>query len=360
MRESEKLITALDIFYSLAVNYPIIRSFGYNLTQPIAFVTQSEEQIGVVQEYLTTFRPQKIVNSSLTPKKCKKILADANSEYVFLHCSRDTSMQSNLRLAICAAKTGRLGDQDVGALSVIFACPAIPEELREECFQFILTDEEIPTLPIKSNRLLDMVKALKGQLPLVQDRAVRITGGTTWERALKCAACFYLPMLKRQDDNAEEKFEALLRACELICEKNEEAQESDGISDIFVAILYDWVQKNRNIKAYATDNIPGITLGDRILYDTQFLYIPESLFCEIIHPLKNSLSGPLIKLALKDTGLLVCNQTKTYTTKVLTYNVYGATHRERMLKFSLARLCRTGDVPLLQLFSDDEGDETNA
>lgn len=356
----EKLNTIFDIFFSLAVNFPIIRHFGYSLVQPIVFVAQSEEQIGAVQEYLSSFRPQKIVNSATTPKKCKKMLKEANSECVFFYYSKDVSMQNNVRLAICAAKTGRIGENEVGALSVIFACLAIPEEFREDCFQFVLPDEDIPHFPRNTDRLREMTEALEGQLPLVQDRAVRMTGGTTWERALKCAACFYLPLLKRQDDNAEEKFEALLRACELICEKNEEAQESDGISDIFVAILYDWVQKNINIKAYATDNIPGRTLKDRILYDTQFLYIPESLFCEIINPLKNSLSGPLIKLALKDTGLLVCNQTKTYTTKVLTYNVYGATHRERMLKFSLARLCRTGDVPLLQLFSDDEGDETNA
>lgn len=343
----------LEILYSLALNYPLIKNFGYSMNRPIACVISSLEEAEKVIRYLSPFSNPKVISASATPKSCERILAKANSEFVFIYYTSIPQAKKVLQTAITVAQTGRVGEECCNAIPFIFFQLTIPEEWKDYCFLLYLSGN-IPFCVLNDNRADDLVEAYFHQDQIVKSFIQKIEKKNSMKGVLQCSAYFLFPHMTQIYEDSERVLEEYLDACEKLIRMDEDARDSSDTAEVFVSLLYDWVERNNYMWVYPTSKVYEQGPRGNLLYDHEFFYIPDLIFDEITKPMQDMQSGVLIKQALKDEGMLVCDHGTSYTRKIVTWNVYGEMGRIRVLKFPLNRLNRAGDIPLLQLFGIEE------
>ncbi|MFR3730731.1 hypothetical protein [Lacrimispora sp.] len=348
----EGITKTLDILFSLGLNYPIIKYLGYSMNKPIACVISSFGEAEKVIQYLSPFSNPKIVSANTTPKSCKKMLSKANSEFVFIYYTNLPQVKKVMQIAITATQTGRIDEKNCNAIPLIFFQLTIPEEWREYCFHLYLTGD-MPRVS-DDNWAENLVNAYVKQDQIVQNFIKKLEEENSVKKLLKCAAYFLFPQMTKIYDDSEKVLEEYLNTCEQLGQEDEDARDSDGIAEAFVSLLYKWVESNNYTWAYPTSKICEQGPQGNLLFDRDFFYIPDLIFDEITKPMQAMQSGVLIKQALKDEGMLVCDHGTSYTRKIVTWNVYGEMVRIRVLKFPLNRLNRAGDIPLLQLCGIEE------
>lgn len=342
----------LNLLLSLALNYPILSAWGYTLKHPIACVIQTPEEAEAVLRYLQTFQEKKIITANSSAKQVKRLLEAGNSEFIFFYYYDCPQMKNYLQQAIVAIQTGSSRSSVYSALPFVFFYPAVPDHLKSEFFLYFPTVGQ--ELRREGDYIQKMLEFLEGQLPMIKDRIESLPKRNSYEGTLKASACFLLPLLKSRSENFEEDFQKFLLLCEGLCKKNEEAQDESGIVEAFTDLFYEYIQCAESLKACHRAKVWGGTDATELLFDQNFIYVTEGLFRDIVRPLRDMLSEPLIKETLKKEGVLCCNNEKTYTVKVWTCNVYGATARIRMLKFRGELLNRMGDISLLDLMESWE------
>lgn len=342
----------LEILYSLALNYPLIKNFGYSMNRPIACVISSLEEAEKVIRYLSPFSNPKVISASATPKSCERILAKANSEFVFIYYTSIPQAKKVLQTAITVAQTGRVGEECCNAIPFIFFQLTIPEEWKDYCFLLYLSGN-IPFCVLNDNRADDLVEAYFHQDQIVKSFIQKIEKKNSMKGVLQCSAYFLFPHMTQIYEDSERVLEECLDACEKLIRMDEDARDSSDAAEVFVSLLYIWIESNK-IWIYPKSKVCGQGPFGNILYDRDFLYIPDTIFDEITNPMRNMQSGALIKQTLKEERILVCDQSTAYTSKVVTWNAYGIMGRIRALKFRLDRLNQVGDIPLLQLCGIEE------
>lgn len=343
----------LDVLFSLALNYPVMKHLGFSMSKPIACVMPSIEEAEKVIRYLSPFSSPKVVSANTTPKVCEKMLRKANSEYVFIYYANIPNAKKVLQTAITVVQAGRVGEECCKAIPFIFFQLAIPEEWKEHCFLLYLT-ENIPFSVSNDNRADDLVEAYFYQDQIVKSFIQKIEKKNSVKGVLQCSAYFLFPHINQIYEDSERVLEEYLDACERLIRMDEDARDNSDTAEVFVSLLYDWVERNNYMWIYPTSKICGQGPHGNLLFDRDFFYISDHIFDEITKPMQDMQSGVLIKQALKDEGMLVCDHGTFYTRKIVTWNAYGEMVRIRVLKFPLNRLNRAGDIPLLQLCGIEE------
>ena len=342
----------LDILFSLGLNYPLIKHLESSVNKPIACVMPFLGEAEKVIQYLSPFSNPKIVSVSTTPKSCEKMLAKANSEFVFIYYTNLPQVKKVMQIAITATQTGRIGEKSCNAIPLIFFQLTIPEEWKECCFHLYLTGD-IPMVS-DDNRAENLVISYVKQNQIVQNFIEKMEEENSVKKLLKCAAYFLFPQMTQIYDDSEKVLEEYLNTCEQLAQIDEDARDNSGTAEAFISLLYKWIESNNYTWAYPTSKICGQGPHGNFLFDRDSFYIPDLIFDEITKPMQDMQSGVLIKQALKDEGILVCDHGTSYTRKIVTWNVYGEMVRIRVLKFPLNRLNRAGDIPLLQLCGIEE------
>ncbi|GEM_PF-7006572 len=276
------------------------------------------------------------------------MLRKANSEFVFIYYANIPHAKKVLQTAITVVQTGRVGEECCNAIPFIFFQLAIPEEWKEHCFLLYLT-ENIPYSVSNDNRADDMVEAYFHYDQIVKGYIKKMEQKNSMKGVLQCSAYFLFPYMTQIHEDFERVLEEYLNTCEKLIRMDEDARDSSDTAEVFVSLLYNWIGSENYMWVYPTSKICDQGPFGNILYDRDFLYIPDRVFDEITKPMKDMQSGVLIKQTLKDEGILVCDYGTSYTSKVVTWNVYGIMVRVRMLKFQLNRLNQVGDISLLQL-----------
>ncbi|WP_186423809.1 hypothetical protein [Lacrimispora celerecrescens] len=343
----------LDVLFSLALNYPVMKHLGFSMSKPIACVMPSIEEAEKVIRYLSPFSSPKVVSANTTPKVCEKMLRKANSEYVFIYYANIPNAKKVLQTAITVVQAGRVGEECCNAIPFIFFQLAIPEEWKEHCFLLYLT-ENIPFSVSNDNRADDLVEAYFYQDQIVKSFIQKIEKKNSVKGVLQCSAYFLFPHINQIYEDSERVLEEYLDACERLIRMDEDARDNSDTAEVFVSLLYDWVERNNYMWIYPTSKICGQGPHGNLLFDRDFFYISDHIFDEITKPMQDMQSGVLIKQALKDEGMLVCDHGTFYTRKIVTWNAYGEMVRIRVLKFPLNRLNRAADIPLLQLCGIEE------
>jgi len=342
----------LDILFSLGLNYPLIKYLGSSMSKPIACVMPSLEEAEKVIQYLSPFSTPKIVSANTTPKSCEKLLAKANSEFVFIYYTNLPQNKKVMQIAIAATQTGRIDENSCNAIPLIFFQLTIPEEWKEYCFQLYLTGD-VPTAS-DDNRAENLVVSYVKQYQIVHNFIKKMEEENLVKKLLKCAVYFLYPQMTQIYNDSEKVLEEYLNTCEQLVQIDEDARDNSGMAEAFISLLYKWIESNNYTWAFPTSRICGQGPHGNFLFDQDFFYIPDHIFDDITKPMQDMLSGVLIKQTLKDEGILVCDNGNSYTRKIVTWNVYGEMVRIRVLKFPLNRLNRTGDIPLLQLCVNEE------
>jgi len=343
----------LDVLFALALNYPVIKHLGFSMSKPIACVMPSIEEAEKVIRYLSPFSSPKVISANTTPKVCEKMLRKANSEFVFIYYANIPHAKKVLQTAITVVQTGRVGEECCNAIPFIFFQLAIPEEWKDHCFLLYLSGN-IPFSVPNNNRADDLVEAYFHQDQIVKGYIQKMEQKNSMEGVLKCSAYFLFPHMTQIYEDSESVLEEYLDACEKLIRMDEDARDSSDTAEVFVSLLYIWIERNDYRWVYPTSKVYEQGPRGNLFYDQEFFYIPDLIFDEITKPMQDMQSGVLIKQALKDEGMLVCDHGTSYTRKIVTWNVYGEMVRIRVLKFPLNRLNRAGDIPLLQLFGIEE------
>lgn len=164
----EGITKTLDILFSLGLNYPIIKYLGCSMNKPIACVLSSFDEAEKIIQCLSPFSNPKIVSASTTPKSCKKMLAKANSEFVFIYYTNIPQFKKVMQIAITATQTGRIDETNCNAIPLIFFQLTIPEEWKECCFHLYLTGT-IPSETANDNRAEDIINAFFSQYQITQN-----------------------------------------------------------------------------------------------------------------------------------------------------------------------------------------------
>lgn len=344
----ENTIEKLDILFSLALNYPVIKHWGYSMTKPIACVMPSIEEAEKVIRYLSPFPKPKIITSGTKPKTCERMLTSANSEFVFIYYENIPQAKKIMQMAITAVQTGRIDEKGCNVIPLIFFRLAIPTEWKDSCFLLYLT-ESIPFRDVVDNKADSLINAYWEQDQIVQRYIRKMDAESSTERVLMCAVYFLFPQLVQFHEDSDRIMEEYLGICEQMIRMDEDAREVSGTAEVFISLIYGWIESNDYIWIYPTSKICEQGPFGNFLYDREYFYMPDNIFDEITRPMRNMQSGVVIKQVLKDEGILVCDQSTAYTSKVMTWNVYGMMNRVRALKFRLDQLNQTGDIPLLQL-----------
>jgi len=338
----------LDVLFSLALNYPVIKHLGFSINKPIACVMPSVEEAEKVIPYLSPFSSPKVISANTAPRACEKMLSKANSEFVFIYYANVPQAKKVLQTAIIVAQTGRVGEKCCNAIPFIFFQLAIPEEWIDHCFLLYLSGN-IPFSALNNNRADDLVEAYFHHDQIVKGYIQKMEQKNSIKGVLQCSVYFLFPYMTQINKDFERVLEKYLNTCEKLIQMDEDARDRSDTTEVFVSLLYNWIESENYMWVYPTSKICEQGPFGDILYDRDFLYIPDKIFDEITIPMRDMQSGVLIKQALKNEGLLVCDHGTSYTSKVVTWNVYGIMVRIRMLKFQLNRLNKTGDIPLLQL-----------
>ena len=115
--------------------------------------------------------------------------------------------------------------------------------------------------------------------------------------------------------------------------------------------MYQWQENTEFSEAY---ELPCLEMAvvDRIekviLYDSDYLYLKESFFKDILERLLRIFSVDVLKRELLDAGILSSDKSKTYTVKVTYIDITGQYQRERMLRFEREKMKILGDMEFIE------------
>ena len=93
-----------------------------------------------------------------------------------------------------------------------------------------------------------------------------------------------------------------------------------------------------------------MNLDQSILYDANFLYMPEYIFNQIIRPLKTQISSLEIKRILKEEGILICQKSEDYTVNLL-LNPSEELGKHRYYRIDRQMIKKPGELDIVELCS---------
>lgn len=120
---------------------------------------------------------------------------------------------------------------------------------------------------------------------------------------------------------------------------------------MFLYAIEKWQESNCG-KVCELPNVDNDTLKDisRVFfYDEKYVYMEETLFREIVSIITDMIPINALKMALRDSGLLVTEQkSKQYVTKMNYYKENGKPERKRMMRFLRSNLSKPGNMDIIE------------
>ena len=338
------IVKKLKILKSLGVNYPVIRSLGYEVRKPFLLVTNCDD-MKFLLECLSVYDAVRISEFSKL-KDIETVLHETNSEYIFFPYSISKKGKEQADYFVTAMKLGKAGKESVNAIPLAISDGKIRRENTAPYFT-IYFDEGLENMYLP----LEEVVPADEQLAVVIDKIseLNLQGKTQEEKTLLVAACFLYPALHRE--NREDEFRELLNCVDMLVKQDEDG-DSVNLAELFVEELYQWQERTCFHDVFALPRLEmQVTqrLDEVILFDSKYLYMQEKLLKKIVHDMLNNVPMVILKAALSDVGMLLTERTETYTVKVNYYNIAGNYERVRMLRFNREAFSRWGEMAFIDL-----------
>lgn len=328
----------IQIIKSVIYNYPLLKALGYVLPLPVAILCSSPEEKLWWKKELALFEPKEI-RASMRLKEVRSLLESVNSEPVFWVYRRHSEVFRLLKDYVENHKEARNG------VPIVFFERYIPDEVRGEV---ILIDAEISELPEKrigeipeecpdAELIPALFQEMRQFVPLNQ------------EGAIFTAAVYLLkPLAYKKGCSLDIWFVA----AEKIIEGDQPLGIQGDIKDYFVSCLYLW-QKTEGFKkvTLASSEIP-LEREERekwILYSEEDVFVPESIFREIIESSKATYSTTYMKQELYKAGVLQTDSARGFTVKLLHSTIDGNKYRSRYLKFDRKKIRKKDEFDFIVL-----------
>lgn len=337
--------SVLTLLKSLGANFPIIKDIGYRPKRPIALL-MSADGIESVRRILCVFRGP-VINDAMSLTKVGEVLCSSNSDFVWVPYSNTRKGQEILGFITTAQEIGSVGEKDITALPLFTVTGRVQNKDLEKLF-LIYMDRDFSNVQVA----VEDVVPPDNQVQVVLDKIseLKLYGKSQEEKAFMSAACFTYPALKAQGRG--KNLEQLLRCAAKLVEQDEDSRDTNVIGAFFVSELYIW-QERENFQNVL--ELPQIEMSaeehleELILFDSQYLYMQESLFEEICKKLLENFSKGALKKALVDCEILCPENSKTYTAKFNYTNIVGEYKRKRALRFERKKLNQLGELEFVDL-----------
>ena len=334
------------VLLSYIMNANILDAQGMRLRRPIAVCVENERDIEEMKHYLATFLPAKCADSSLSPKKLRKLLSKANSEPVFYEAGSGRYNQENLDI-LCRWMSSGNPDNSFIATAIIFFVRVIPDEWMSRTFTISVPDGELCAVQTKYAPKVE----LKTWSEQATDQAEKFASRLKWEsdedlRVFLLAALLSPPTT---GEKLAEQFQDIALAVRHVCQKADDFQVAN-VPEVFINRFYEWQQERCFISCFErSEAIDETMTSEIILYDTNFLYVPEAIFEEIVSPLQKHLSTLQLKHRLQADDLLVGQTSEGFSVKILCNSLTEKRISRRYMRFRRTKLERIGSLDLVTL-----------
>lgn len=340
-----EISNVLLILKSLGVNYPVLKSVGYEITKVPVLVVENGQTRNVVKlltNYRTVYLPDKASVSCVDDK-----LKRTNSEYVFALYHKTRKMREILEHLVSVVKTGCVDDGVVHAVPIVISEEAFQLENMEDFFVIYLEEKNI-----NIEFQVDDVVPDDGQISVVQDKIgmLGLDDRVPEEQILIASTCFLYPVLRK--NGKLDLYETLQKKSTELVQRDEDNRDTGNIAKIFIDELYAWQKQSHFSEAYKLPEINMETekkLDQVILFDEKFVYMREIIFQSVCNQLVIFFSLDVIKKSLADAGILYPESSRTYTRKVNYYNLVGDYKRVRMFCINRTKINRLGDMDFVDI-----------
>lgn len=335
---------SLILLLSLAVNYPIMKSWGLAMPELLILAVDAGEGMAAMDLLAKSNTPR--IDVLTGNKVLAAVLSQTNSDFVLCPYSRSRRGKEFVERLSSIVKAGTVNGISITALPLVIA-ETVPVELMEQDAFIFFLDGSLEGISLDRQRVVPP----DCQLEVVKDKMRTVTKGTGSrdEKIFLSAGCFLYPNLVNAGQ--EKIFDELLICAKWLVKRNENKDAAD-LSEAFLRELYFWQERTAFCEIYELPNV-DMNLSNKIencmLYDEEFLFMKERLFKSISASLLQIFPLNSLKTALVNDGILCPENAATYTAKMPFYNVAGQYQRERMLRFRRSRLSVLGEMEFVEV-----------
>ncbi len=331
------------------LNQEILKEMGLRLQRPLAVIVDTDQTAEEVKRFHSTFVPVKEADSYLTPKRLSKMMEIAHSEPIFYASGVGRYNEENLNLLISCARSGQLHGKITDGFPILFFLGWIPDQWRDKVLAVNICEEDMyfSTFGYAEKA---WIKALSSFPPYLVGQACenardicREIGGNL---KVLLSAYYIMTYVFREPIEAE-----LLNTEDAICRILKDAEEGavSDILEVFLNSLYEWIAFTQFSDCFQRcRNLVVKNLNHSMLYDESYLYLPENIFNQIIRPIKAQVSSLEIKIALKQEGVLVCQNSEGYTINLLLSLSTGFV-KHRFYRLDRQAIKKPGELEIVEL-----------
>lgn len=317
------------ILKSLAVNLPVMYSWGYIFTRVLKVVVEPGMQV----------RAKDVLKNFVTSKKREDWGSDFHF-YVTNSSGKDiVSKTKNTRFE---------RNSKNGITTVITDNPIVEDE--EGNYFFVFLEERQYSKGYEIGEIVPYptdLEALHNKLRSQDNYEM-----TEEERILRAAVYFLEPYFFRKGELF--RVDELLETVKQMCIVDENARDTNDMPEIFIKYLFEWQEETNfsNISDLEAEIEAETDYDQTIFYDAENVYVTEKMFKKIVEPMRAYVPINSIKKCLRDSGYLIVgngNSANTYTTKIDVSGAGGSENRIRVMKFKRKLLAVSGGLDFIDV-----------
>lgn len=172
------------------------------------------------------------------------------------------------------------------------------------------------------------------------------------ERILHAAVYFLEPYFFRKGELF--RVDELLNLVHQMCIVDENARDTNDMPEVFIKYLFKWQEETNfsNISDLDAEIKVEIDSNETIFYDAKNVCMTEKMFKKIVEPMRAYVPINSLKKSLRDNGYLIVgngNSANTYTTKIDISGTDGLENRIRVMKFKRKLLAVSGGLNFIDI-----------
>jgi len=325
--ESNRCNDYILILKSLAVNLPILQSWGYIFPRLLRVVVEPGMQVRTID----------ILKNFPDSEYCK----NWNSNFCFYilnATSREVISKVRSTLFERKAKKG---------LPIIITDNPIADD-DEGCYFYVFMDER--NYPIRYE--VREIVPYPTDLDAIHNKLIELDDCEMMEeeRILRAAVYFLEPYFFRRNELF--RIDELLNTVDQMCIIDENARDTNDISEVFLKYLFEWQETThfKEIHELGYGAEYDIDINEMVFHDDEYVYLTERLFKKIVEPMRGYAPLNSLKRCLRENGIIVAGKNSsmnTYTIKVSAYGNFQNRGRVRMIRLKRELLKLPGGLDLV-------------
>ena len=248
-------------------------------------------------------------------------------------------MEEKIAMVYSCMQIGRIDDLSLSVLAAFVFIKAVPDRFQDNVSEIHISFSD----SINIEGILELVPE-PSQLALVKDKIREIGDASDEEHFLRSAAAFLYPKLA--DKGSLDEYGKLDAVIAELISAMEVYRDGHGIAVDLLEAMYNYFESRvGEMPAYQLPDIGEEAAGqleEALFFNSQFIYISEKKFREIIQPFTRAIPISDLKGILAKEDILL-GDAGGYSAKMNFHAGSKAVVRVRMMKFKLKSMVLDGN-----------------